>query len=89
MDIISEGNSVQYIDESIHDVKNSLNNLQLLAQQMDNLAEMNTPDFVNKNVDLIKILNIIVENLKSLAAQKILNWSSYLKLTDLWHFAPR
>ena len=70
LDIISEGNSVQYIDESIHDVKNSLNNLQLLAQQMDNLAEMNTPDFVNKNVDLIKILNIIVENLKSLAAQK-------------------
>lgn len=70
LDIISEGNSVQYIDESIHDVKNSLNNLQLLAQQMDNLAEMNTPEFVNKNVDLIKILNIIVENLKSLAAQK-------------------
>ncbi|MBK7867156.1 MAG: response regulator [Ignavibacteriales bacterium] len=37
---------------------------------MDNLAEMNIPEFVNKNVDLIKILNIIVENLKSLAAQK-------------------
>lgn len=70
LEIISEGNSISYISESIHDVKNSLNNLQLLAQQMDNLAEMNTPEFVNKNVDVIKILNIIVENLKSLAAQK-------------------
>lgn len=70
LDIISESNPAHYISESIHDIKNSLNNLQLLAQQMDNLAEMTTPEFINKNVDLIKILNIIVENLKSLAAQK-------------------
>ncbi|GAB1349378.1 hypothetical protein MASR1M107_15920 [Ignavibacteriales bacterium] len=70
LDIILESNQSRNTSDSLHTIKNSLTNLENLAAQIDSLSTMAFPEFVEKNVDLIKILNIITENLKGLASQR-------------------
>ena len=86
LDIISESNQNRSTAESLTALKNSLSNIENLASQINTLSNMAFPVFVQKNVDLIKILSIITENLKGLASQKNIE---IVLLSERTHYITR
>lgn len=69
LDIIDEQISTEDYRESLKDLQNALANLANLAAQIDNLYDLIIPEFIPKNVDLVKVLNAVTNNLKFMAAQ--------------------
>ncbi|WKZ73454.1 MAG: response regulator [Ignavibacteriaceae bacterium] len=70
LNIIEENRDEKTNFEALKDIKCALNYLEALSSQIDGLSSSAMPDFVPGNVDLVKILNVVTQNLKFLAAQK-------------------
>ncbi len=70
LDIIDEQLCSDDHQESLKDLQNALANLANLATQIDNLYDLIIPEFIPKNVDLVKVLNAVTNNLKFMAAQR-------------------
>lgn len=70
LDIINEQPNNRLKNESLRDLVCALTNLENLASQIDSLGGLIIPEFIPKNVDLVKILGAVTNNLKFMAVQK-------------------
>ena len=70
LDILDEQMTSRLKNESLRDLQYALTNLENLAKQIDSLGGIIIPDFVPRNVDLVKILGVVTNNLKFMAVQR-------------------
>ncbi len=84
LDILDEQMTSRLKNESLRDLQYALTNLENLAKQIDSLGGIIIPDFVPRNVDLVKILGVVTNNLKFMAVQReidlffVSNCSTYI-----------